>query len=278
MTAERPLLAVDGDSLAHRAFHGLPKTTRDGDGRPANMLVGIANMLTTLWDAQRPRTILTCWDTLPAPTYRHEALPEYQSGREFDPDLLEQLDRLPGLSESFGFPAAKAEGYEADDFLAAAAADETSRGGVTAIVTSDRDAFQLASASVIVLLPKRGVSELEPVGPAEVVERYGVKPDQVVDFIALRGDPSDRIPGARGIGKVRAAALLGEYGSLRAILADGRFEAEADALRLYREIATMQASAPLPPLPDVEPDWAGAARWAAAAGLDTLADRLGARA
>lgn len=278
MSAARPLVAVDGDSLAHRAFHGLPKTTRDVDGRPANTLVGIANMLTTLWDATKPRTILTCWDTLTAPTYRHEALPEYQSGRQFDPDLLDQLDRLPALSESFGFPAAKAEGYEADDFLAAAAAAETARGGTTTVVTSDRDAFQLASEAVTVLLPKRGVSELELVGPAEVVERYGVEPEQVVDFIALRGDPSDRIPGARGIGKVRAAALLAEHGSLEAILADGRFEAEAKALRLYREIATMQTDAPLPALPDVEPDWAGAARWAADIGLDALASRLDGRA
>jgi DNA polymerase-1 len=270
----RPLLVVDGDSLAHRAFHGLPKSTLDGAGRPANMLVGIASMLTTLWDATTPRTILTCWDTLTSPTYRHEALPEYQSGREFDPELVEQLERLPGLSESFGFPVAKAPGFEADDFLAAAATAETAASGTTKVVTSDRDSFQLVSDSVEVLLPKRGVAEVERVRAADVVERYGVLPEQVVDFIALRGDPSDRIPGARGIGKVRAAALLKENGSLEAILAAGRFEAEADALRLYRTIATMQADAPLPPLPTRSPNWTGAANWSREAGLDSLAIRL----
>ncbi len=273
MTA-RPLLVVDGDSLAHRAFHGLPKSTKDANGRPANMLAGLANMLTTLWDASRPRTILTCWDTLTTPTYRHETLASYQEGREFDPELLEQLDRLPGLSEAFGFPQAKAPGYEADDFLAAACAVEREQDGVAAVVTSDRDAFQLVSDSVMVLLPKRGVSELEHVGPHEVMERYGVRPDQVVDFIALRGDPSDRIPGAKGIGPVRAAALLAEHGSLEAILEAGRFESEAEALRTYREIATMREDAPLPPLPDAAPDWDGAARWAREAGLGRVAERI----
>jgi len=278
MTSPRPLLVVDGDSLAHRAYHGLPKTTRDADGRPANMLVGIANMLTTLWDTVGPRTLLTCWDTLTTPTYRHETLSEYQSGREFDRELLEQLDRLPELSESFGWPAAKAAGYEADDFLAAASAGESARGGMTVVVTSDRDSFQLVGDSVSVLLPKRGVVELESVGPTEVVERYGIEPSQVVDFIALRGDPSDKIPGARGIGPVKAAALLAEHGSLDAILAAGRFESEADALRLYREVATMQVDAPLPPLPDADPDWENAARWARDTGLLGVAERLEARA
>lgn len=238
------------------------------------MLLGLANMLVTLWDAAAPRAIVTCWDTLTTPTYRHQALPTYQSGRDFDADLLEQLDRLPELSERFGFPAAKAPGYEADDFLAAAATAETASGGISALITSDRDSFQLVSDSVLVLLPKRGVQELERVGPAEVFERYGVEPAQVIDFIALRGDQSDKIPGAKGIGPVRAAALLAEYGSLDAMLAAGRFESEADALRLYREIATMQADAPLPPLPDAEPNWPGAARWAADAGLASLAERL----
>ncbi len=274
----RPLLVVDGDSLAHRAFHGLPKTTRDGAGRPANTLVGIANMLITLWDATSPRAILTCWDTLTTPTYRHEAFPDYQSGREFDPALVEQLDRLPGLSENFGFPAAKADGYEADDFLAAACATETAHGGTATVVTSDRDAFQLVSDAVDVLLPRRGVVEVERVGPAEVVERYGVEPSQVVDFIALRGDPSDRIPGAKGIGPVRAAALLQEHRSLDQILAEGRFAAEADALRLYRDIATMRADAPLPPLPGSTPSWSRAATWARDAGLESLAKRLDIRA
>ena len=269
-----PLLILDGDSLAHRAFHGLPKTMQDGMGRAANALVGFGNMLLTLWLTEQPRSVLACWDTLTAPTYRHEALPDYQSGREFAPEILEQLNRLPALVDAFGFLFAKADGYEADDFLAAAAASETTAGGTALIVTSDRDAFQLASNSVTILRPQKGVSVLERVGPAEVRETYGVDPAQVRDFIALRGDPSDRIPGARGIGPVKAAAVLDEFGTLDNALSAGRFEAEADALRLYREIATMRVDAPLPELIDTSLDRERAARWAAESGLDALVKRL----
>ncbi len=112
------------------------------------------------------------------------------------------------------------------------------------------------------------------IGPAEVRARYGVDPEQVVDFIALRGDPSDKIPGARGIGEKKAAELLAQYGSLDDMLEAGRFEAEADALRLYRSLARMDQAAPLPPLPDATPDWAGGATYARELGLDGLASRI----
>ncbi|MEZ5099694.1 MAG: 5'-3' exonuclease [Thermoleophilia bacterium] len=269
-----PLLVIDGDSLAHRAFHAIPKGIRDGAGRPANMLVGVGGMLLTLWETTRPRTVLACWDTLTAPTYRSELLPGYQSGREFAPELVEQLDRLPELVSALGFAVAKGAGYEADDFLAAAARAEEARGGTALVVTSDRDAYQVVTDAVHVLVPRKGVTELELVGPAEVRERYGVAPGQVPDFIALRGDPSDRIPGAAGIGPAKAAAILREHGTLEAALAAGRFAAEAEALRSFRRIATMQADAPLPALPDVEPDWAGGTALAAAWGLDRLGRRI----
>jgi DNA polymerase-1 len=270
-------MAVDGDSLAHRAFHALPKSIRDGGGRPANMIVGFANMIVSLWESEQPRTILAGFDTLTNSTYRSELFPGYQTGREFPLELVEQLDRLPELVESFGFASAKAAGFEADDFLAAAAATETARGGQTLVVTSDRDSFQLASEHVTILMPKRGVYELDRVGPAEVRERYGVEPSQVPDFIALRGDPSDRIPGATGVGAVKAAQLLREVGSLEAALAAGRFSAQADDLRLFRRIATLQPDAPLPELPDVEPDWARATALAERWGLRALAKRLSER-
>ena len=276
--SDRPLLVIDGDSLAHRAFHALPKSIKDGRGRPANMIVGFANMLVTLWDAERPRTVLAAFDTLTNSTYRSELFPGYQAGRDFPPELVEQLDRLPELVSSFRFAVGKHAGYEADDFLAAAARVETERGGHALVVTSDRDSFQLASDSVTILLPKRGVAELERVGPAEVRERYGVEPAQVPDFIALRGDPSDRIPGAPGIGPAKAAAILREHGTLDAALDAGRFSALADDLRLYLHIATLQPDAPLPDLPDVEPDWAGASALAGNWGLKALSKRLGERA
>lgn len=274
----RPLLVVDGDSFAHRAYHALPKSIRRAEGRPAGMIVGFANMLVRLWEMEVPRAALVGWDTLEVPTYRHEAFAGYQAGREFDAELLEQLELLPELVAALGFAYAKAAGYEADDFLAAAVAAEEARGGTAIVATGDRDAFQLASARTTILQPVRGVSQLTRVGPAEVRERYGVEPAQVPDFIALRGDPSDRLPGAQGVGAKRAAELLREYGSLEAALAAGRFSNQADELRLYLRIATLDASAPLPPLADQEPTWARAAELVGAWGLGQLAGRLEAQA
>lgn len=268
----KPLLVIDGDSFAHRAYHAIPRTIRRNDGA-GNALYGFSTMLMRLWQGERPRTVLVAWDTLEVPTYRHEALAVYQAGREFDDDLLEQLDLLPAVVASTGLAYAKAPGYEADDFLGAAVASEEARGGTVLVATSDRDAFQLASPKTTILQPVRGEAPAR-IGPAEVRERYGVDPEQVPDFIALRGDPSDRIPGARGIGPKRAAELLAQYGSLDAMLAEGRFAAEAEALRLYRKIATLDRAAPLPPLPDVDPDWHAAAAHARQLGMEGLASRF----
>ena len=264
----KPLLVIDGDSLAHRAYHAMPKTVRLGG------IVGFANMLLRLWQAEEPRAVLVGWDSIGEPTYRNEAFDAYQGGRVFDPELLEQLDMLPELVRAMGFAAAKGAGYEADDFLAAAVASEEARGGSAVVVTSDRDAFQLASERTTILQPVRGVSKLARIGPAEVVERYGVEPAQVPDFIALRGDPSDKLPGAAGVGPKKAADVLREHGTLEAALAAGRFSAEAEDLRLYRRIATLDASAPLPPLDAQITSWAEASALASDWGLNALAERL----
>jgi DNA polymerase-1 len=272
----RPLLVVDGDSLAHRAYHALPKTFRRAEGRPGNALLGFSNFIMRLWQSEEPRAVIVGWDSLDTPTYRHELFEGYQSGREFDDDLLEQLDLLPELVRAFGFAAAKAPGYEADDFLAAAVRAEEKARGTALVVTSDRDSFQLASDRTTILQPTRGVSELARVGPAEVRERYGVAPEQVPDFIALRGDPSDRMPGAKGVGPKTAASLLGQYGDLEAMLNDGRFAAQAEELRMYRRMATLDASAPLPPLTNQTPKWAEASSFVRELGLNALADRVAA--
>jgi DNA polymerase-1 len=270
----KPLLIVDGDSFAHRYYHALPKSIRRKDGGAGNLLDGVGGLLVRLWEEERPRAALIAWDTLTVPTYRHEALPAYQSGREFDAELLDQLDLAPQLVESMGFAAAKAAGYEADDFLAAGVAFEEARGGTALVASGDRDTFQLASDRTTILQPQKGGGALARIGPAEVRERYGVDPPQVPDFIALRGDPSDKIPGARGVGAKTAATLLAQYGTLEAALAEGRFAAEADALRLYRHVATMDAEAQLPPLDDQEPTWDRAAALADEWGLGRLAGRL----
>ena len=272
--AQRPLLAVDGDNLAHRAYHALPSSIRGGDGKPANMIVGFANMLIRAWEAEQPRTVFVAFDTLTVPTYRHELLPTYQSGREFPRDLTDQLDRLPELVGSLGFPWGKEAGYEADDFLAAAVTSEENKKGKALVLTNDRDLFQLASPRTTILHPKRGVSELQRVGPAEVRERYGVEPAQVPDFIALRGDPSDRIPGAPGVGPGRAAAIVKKHGSLEAALDAGGFPTIADDLREYVRIATLQYDAPVPKLPDVLPNWKRAAKLTENWGLGGLSRRL----
>ena len=268
-----PLLAVDGDNFAHRSYHALPKSIRRTGNRGAGAIVGFANFLLRLYESESPRAVLVGWDTLGAPTYRQTLFPPYQGGRQFDNELVEQLAILPEFVAACGFVCAKEPGYEADDFLAAAVAAETRRKGRTLVATGDRDAFQLASVTVTILHPVRA-GEMARIGPAEVRERYGVEPVQVPDFIALRGDPSDKLPGARGVGPKSAASLLRRYPTLEDALADGRFAAEADDLRLYRRIATMDTTAPLPPLADQRPTWSRAASLAREWELNRLAERL----
>jgi DNA polymerase I len=270
-----PLLVIDGDSFAHRAFHALPKSIRRAGGKGAGAIVGFMNLLLRLYESERPRAVLVGWDTLDAPTYRHLAFAPYQSGREFDPELVEQLSVLPEIVAACGFIVAKAPGYEADDFLAAGVAQEAAHGGSVLVASGDRDAFQLASAATTILHPVKA-GEMARIGPAEVMARYGVAPQQVPDFIALRGDPSDKLPGAPGVGAKTAAALLHKYGSLEALLAAGRFAEQAEALRLYRRIATMDRTAPVPRIADQKPDWAQAAALARRWELNRLADRLAA--
>jgi DNA polymerase I len=271
--SRRPLLVIDGDSFAHRSYHALPKAIRRSNGKGAGAIVGFANFLLRLYADERPRAVVVGWDSLDAPTKRHEMFPAYQSGREFDEELIEQLNVLPDFVAAFGFSNAKAPGFEADDFLAAAVAAEERAGGSALVASGDRDSFQLASLRTMILYPSRG-GELARIGPEEVRQRYAVDPTQVPDFIALRGDPSDKLPGAAGVGPKRAAELLRRYGTLDGVLDTGLFQTQAEMLRLYRLIATMNAKAPLPTLADQEPTWASASNLARTWGLNQLADRL----
>jgi len=271
---------LDGDSLAHRAYHGSRPLAGAG-GRPINALHGFAIMARGLWRAEMPRAVLACWDTLTVPTYRHEEWPQYQTGREFDPEILEQLDRMPELCEALGFAWAKGPGYEADDFLATAARLETEAGGRALVVTSDRDAYQLVSDRVTVLSPRTGGYAPDRIDPAEVVERYKVLPEQVPDFIALRGDPSDKIPGAKGIGSKGAAELLLRYGTLEGVVAaaDALTPRQGEAVRderlaLFRRVATMDRAAPVERPADNTLDVERAMAYAAAIGDERLAERV----
>ena len=254
-------------------LHAVPKTVRRTGDKGAGAIVGFANFLLRLYESEQPRAVLVGWDTLEAPTYRHAALEGYQAGRQFDNELIEQLNVLPDFVAACGFASAKAAGYEADDFLAAAATREEGEGGTVIVATGDRDAYQLASEATTILQPLRA-GEMARIDPSEVCKRYGVEPCQVPDFIALRGDASDRIPGAKGVGEKGAASILKRYGSLENAIAAGRFPTQAEKLRLYRSIATMDQSAPLPALPDQIPTWHEAAALARDWQLKKLAERL----
>jgi DNA polymerase-1 len=279
MTLEmtRPLLVVDGDNFAHRSYHALPKSIRRKGGLGGGAIVGFANILIRLYETEQPRAVLVGWDTLGAPTYRQELFPGYQAGRVFDVEIVEQLGVLPQFVAACGFANAKGAGYEADDFLAAAVGSEERRGGETLVASGDRDAFQLASATTTILHPVKA-GEMARIGPPEVRERYGVEPGQVPDFIALRGDPSDGLPGARGVGPKGAASLLRKYPTLEDALAAGQLAGQAEQLRVYHRIATMDRAAPLPALPDQAPTWGAAAELAEEWQLGRLAERLHAMA
>jgi DNA polymerase-1 len=269
----RPLLIVDGDSFAHRAYHALPKSIRRRGNKGGGAILGFANILLRFYETEKPRAVLVGWDTYDAPTYRNEALGSYQSGRTFDDELIEQLEVLPDFVKACGFASAKKAGYEADDFLAAAAAREEKLGGTAIVASGDRDTYQLASERTTIVQPVRA-GEVARIGPKEVRARYGVDPKQVPDFIALRGDASDRIPGASGVGAVTAAGILRKYVSLEEALAAGRFAREAAKLRMYRAIATMDKRARLPALRNQKPTWKKAAALARDWQLNKLAERL----
>ncbi|MBV9174544.1 MAG: 5'-3' exonuclease [Chloroflexi bacterium] len=278
---KRPLLVVDGDNLAHRAYHSMPKSLKSKDGRPINAIVGWTNMLVYLWETLQPRSVFVGWDTLGVDTYRHELWPTYQGGRQFDRAIVLQLDWLPGVASAFGFGVGKQAGYEADDLMAAAAIAETSRGGHSVLLTTDRDAYQLVSESVTVLAPRSGVRDLMRIGPEQVVERMGVLPEQIPDFKALAGDSSDNIPGAKGIGPKAAASLLLKYGTLEAVLearTDSIAPAVAEQLRVFRRIVTMQTDVKVKLPATAPPNWAAAAEEIRRLGAENLAERLAARA
>jgi DNA polymerase-1 len=275
----RPLLIVDGDNLAHRAYHSTPKSVTGRDGLPLNAVTGFFGMLIRIWAEEKPRAAFIAWDTLglEGRTYRHHLLPEYQGGRVFDREIVQQLEMLPTLCQACGLGVGKRAGSEADDLMAAAAAAEVARGGTCLLLTTDKDSYQLVSDKVTILAPRRGTRELDRIGPHQVVERLGVLPEQVPDFKALSGDSSDKIPGLRGVGPKSAAALLLKHGSLESVLESwGRPEDVELALK-FREVARMRPDIPVE-LPDGPPDWASGAEALRLLGAGTIVDRVAALA
>lgn len=267
-----PLLIVDGDNLAHRAYHSTPKTVTGVDGFPINAIVGFFSMLFNVWQRERPGSIFVAWDTLGVDTYRSELWPPYQTGRIFEPEIVRQLDLLPPICRTFGFGVGKEAGYEADDLMASAAL-AVDPGTTGLILTTDRDAYQLVSDRVSVLAPKRGSPEPDRIGPHEVVERLGVLPEQVPDYKALAGDPSDKIPGVRGIGPKAAANLLLKHGTLEAVLSAWGDHPEAERALIFRKVVQMRPMAGMV-LDCGEPDYQAGVEALRALGANAVADRI----
>ncbi len=270
--------------MLFRAFYALPDSIVGPDGRPVNALLGTANLILKEVELHEPRAVALCFGP-DAASYRTELYPSYHAEREaaMPDDLPHQFTLSHDFFAAFGWTVATSEELEADDLLGTFAKREAAAGGRALLLTGDRDMYQCADDRVTVLYVKTGTKGAEAVGPAEVRERYGVAPALVPDFIALRGDPADGLPGARGVGPKTAAELLRRHGSLEAILENairerrpalrGALIEAADDLRAFKDIATLRDAGVEPP-PDRETDWLAAAKAAHELGMNRLAERL----
>jgi len=267
-----PLLVVDAPSLLYRAFYALPKSITDADGHPVNALLGSINIVLREIELHDPRAVVMCFG-IDAAEYRVELFSDYHADRPPMPDELSpQWEAAPALYEALGWYVAQSDDHEADDLLGSYAAVETEAGGDTLILTGDRDMFQCVDDHVKVLYVRTGSKGAQPVDAAEVKARYGIPPELVPDFIALRGDPSDGIPGAKGVGEKTAASLLNRHGSLEGALT-GKLEAVADQLRTYKDMASLRQLDVERPA-DRETDRAGGADAVREHGMNRLAERL----
>jgi 5'-3' exonuclease len=283
-----PLLAVDAPSMLFRAFYALPDSIKGSDGEPVNALLGTANLVLREVELHEPRAVVLCFGP-DAAAYHTELYPAYHAEREAAmPDALApQFAASREFFEAFGWTVATSDSLEADDLLGTYARREAEAGGHALLLTGDRDMYQCAGKGVTVLYIRTGKQGAEEVTPAEVRERYGVDPEQVPDFIALRGDPADGLPGAKGVGPKTAAELLRRHGSLEAVL-DNAIRERRPALRgalldareellAFKDIATLRDAGVERP-PDQSTDWTGAAEAARERGMKRLAERLEARA
>jgi 5'-3' exonuclease len=278
-----PLLAVDAPSMLFRAFYALPDSIKGKDGAPVNALLGTANLILRELELHDPRAVVLCFGP-DAADYRVELFDGYHADRPEVPDTLApQFADSRAFFEGFGWIVADHDSLEADDLLGSYARREAAAGGNALVMTGDRDMYQCAGDRVTVLYIRTGGKGAEVVDPAEVRRRYGIDPEQVPDFIALRGDPSDGIPGAKGIGEKTAAELLRRHGSLQAALDAAVRESkptvrkalmeQRDELLRFKEIATLQeVDVQLPP--DSPTNLAGGAAAARERGMNRLAERL----
>jgi 5'-3' exonuclease len=288
-----PLLIADVPWLLYRAFFALPKSITDGEGRPVNALLGTVNALLSAIEARTPRAVVACMGAEQA-VYRVELYPGYHAHRDpMPPELAAQWELAPELLGSFGWTVSSSDELEADDVMFSFASTETEAGGRALLLTGDRDLFQVVGERAAILELRRDGEPVE-VGREQVRERYGIDPELVADFIALRGDPSDGLPGAPGIGAKTAAELLRRHGSLEgALRAVGWSEGalaplgvtserprvavalreHAELLLAFKEIATLVRIDVRRP-GDRATDFAGGAAVVRELGMKRLADRL----
>ncbi len=270
--------------MLFRAFYALPSKIVGPNGKPVNALLGTANLILKEVELHRPRAVVLCFGP-DAASYRTALYPAYPAEREaaMPAELAPQFLQARGFFEAFGWTVATSDDLEADDLLGTYAKREAAAGGHALLLTGDRDMYQCAGDGVTVLYVRTGGKGAEEVGPEEVRERYGIGPELVPDFIALRGDPSDGLPGAKGVGPKTAAELLREHGSLEAIL-DNAIRERRPKLRAalidgredllaFKDIATLRDAGVDPPA-DAPTNWPAAAAAARERGMNRLAERL----
>src|ERR687897_3854737 len=245
----RELFLIDGNSLAYRAFFALPESIATSDGRPTNAIFGFASMLVKILTDHGDVPTVVVWDA--GMSGRKEISAEYKAQRSSRPDLLkQQWPALQPLVEAFGYPNVSVEGYEADDVIAALTEQARAEGIPVMVVTGDRDAYQLVTDGVRIMTTSRGITDTKVYDRQGVIERYGIPPELVPDFIGLKGDTSDNIPGVPGIGDKTAAELLQRFGSLEGVLENvdqisgakrkQNLVEHAEDARLSKQLATLQ--------------------------------------
>src|ERR671932_555656 len=250
----RELFLIDGNSLAYRAFFALPESIATSDGRPTNAIFGFASMLVKILTDYGPMPTLVVWDA--GMSGRKEISADYKAQRQTRPDLLKlQWPHLRPLVEAFGYRNVSVEGYEADDVIATLTEQARERGIPVMVVTGDRDAYQLVGDGVRIMTTSRGVTDTKVYDRAGVIERYGIPPELIPDFIGLKGDTSDNIPGVPGIGDKTAAELLQRFGDLEGVLAHvdeisgakrkQNLIEHADAARVSKQLATVAHGVPV---------------------------------
>ncbi len=214
---KKELFLIDGNSLVYRAFFALPESIATSKGQPTNAIFGFASMLVKIISEYGVKPTLVVWDA--GMSGRKEVYEEYKGQRDSKPDLLaEQWPHMHPLVDAFGYENVRVDGYEADDVIATVAREAREKGYEVMVVTGDRDLFQLIEPGVRVMATSRGITETKVYDRDAVIDRYGIAPELIPDFVGLKGDTSDNIPGVPGIGEKTASQLIQEHGSLEGVL------------------------------------------------------------